>query len=374
MKQFDVIIVGGGLAGLTAALELSGSAKNVLVIEKSSYPCHKVCGEYVSMEVVPYLESLGIDLNDAVRINKMEISNKKGRILKTSLPLGGIGISRYELDYRLYQKALAQGVAFIFGTVTNIEFRDPGFKITTALEEVLSAEVVIGAFGKRSNLDKTLNRKYMERRAPWLGVKAHYNYSDFPDDLVGVHSFDGGYGGLSKTETGAVNFCYLANYRSFKKYADINAFNQKVVSQNPHLKALFNKADLLFSKPLSIAQISFEKKLQVEDHIIMCGDASGLIHPLCGNGMAMAIHSALLASALIKSYLEDIDFSREQLEQTYTSQWNKNFGQRLWWGRQLQSLIMNNFMSDLVLRGFAISDRLTGVIIRKTHGKPIEIS
>ncbi|MEC8402689.1 MAG: FAD-dependent oxidoreductase, partial [Bacteroidota bacterium] len=54
-KIFDVIIVGGGLAGLTNAIHLSKVNQNVLLIEKNSYPKHKVCGEYISNEVIPYL-------------------------------------------------------------------------------------------------------------------------------------------------------------------------------------------------------------------------------------------------------------------------------------------------------------------------------
>ncbi|WP_317045319.1 FAD-dependent oxidoreductase [Formosa algae] len=59
---FDVIIVGGGLAGLSSAIHLSKGNLNVLVIEKNSYPKHKVCGEYISNEVLPYLNFLDIDV------------------------------------------------------------------------------------------------------------------------------------------------------------------------------------------------------------------------------------------------------------------------------------------------------------------------
>ena len=49
----DVIIIGGGLAGLTSALHLSKKGFKVTLIEKHDYPRHKVCGEYLSNEVVP---------------------------------------------------------------------------------------------------------------------------------------------------------------------------------------------------------------------------------------------------------------------------------------------------------------------------------
>lgn len=62
ISQTDVIIIGGGLAGLSSAIHLSKHDLSVLVIEKNSYPKHKVCGEYISNEVLPYLDYLEIDV------------------------------------------------------------------------------------------------------------------------------------------------------------------------------------------------------------------------------------------------------------------------------------------------------------------------
>ncbi|MEM1123715.1 MAG: FAD-dependent oxidoreductase, partial [Bacteroidota bacterium] len=58
--MYDVAIIGGGLAGLVNAVHLSKAGVKVLVLERNTYPKHKVCGEYVSKEVLPYLESIGI--------------------------------------------------------------------------------------------------------------------------------------------------------------------------------------------------------------------------------------------------------------------------------------------------------------------------
>ncbi len=374
MKRWETIIIGGGLAGLTAALELTQNGVDVLVIEKNTYPKHKVCGEYLSGEVVPYLESMGIDLSDAVKIDTLEISSRSGKSLKTRLPLGGIGISRYALDQRMYMEAKATGADFKFSTVTKVEFENEEFIVHTVENEVLQAPVLIGAYGKRSNLDKNLGREFIKQRAPWLGVKSHYRYRGFDDNLVGVHSFDGGYGGLSKTESGLVNFCYLANYEIFKKYGDIETFNHRVVAENPRLKSLLEKGEPEFDKPISIAQVSFQKKMQVENHVLMCGDAAGLIHPLCGNGMAMAIHSGRIASQFIYRFLADQNFDRSAMELAYIQTWNQNFGKRLRWGRYLQDLILNPFMSNLAIRSLTQFDSITRAIIKRTHGKPIEIS
>ena len=368
-----MVIIGGGLAGLSAANHLAGMQKRVLVIEKNSYPNHKVCGEYLSMEVLPYLRELDINLSDAVNIDHLEISHKNGNMLKTKLPLGGIGISRYALDDRMYKAALNKGADFLFETVELIDFQEHAFAIRTSTGSSIMSKIVIGAFGKRSSLDKNLNRDFIRQKAPWLGVKAHYNLPGFPNNLVGLHAFDGGYGGVSKTETGAVNFCYLASYKSFKPFGNVADFEEAVIKKNPHLKELLGKAEMKFAKPLSIAQISFDTKQTVENHMIMCGDSAGLIHPLCGNGMAMAIHSARIASDLILKFLNDPDFSREQLELTYKKSWQNNFANRLRWGRYLQSMLLNQTISNVLIKTFINSQGLTRALIRKTHGKLLEV-
>ncbi len=79
VNSVEIAIIGGGLAGLTAALDLADKGKEVLVIEKNRYPRHKVCGEYVSNEVRPYLDFLGVDLSlfDLPEITSLQLSTQK---------------------------------------------------------------------------------------------------------------------------------------------------------------------------------------------------------------------------------------------------------------------------------------------------------
>ncbi|MDB4293633.1 FAD-dependent oxidoreductase, partial [Maribacter sp.] len=217
--RYDVLIIGGGLAGLTAAIHLARENRSVCVFEKESYPHHKVCGEYVSNEIIPYLDTLGVSLAaTSVAIDTLQLSTVKGQHLELKLPLGGVGISRYTFDDLVYQRALSLGVAFKFLSVTSISYKNNSFECLAAQKTVYHGEIAIGAFGKRSIIDKQLNRNFIKQKSSWLGVKCHYDYADFPENKVALHNFNGGYGGLSKTEKGSVNFCYLASYQSFKKH------------------------------------------------------------------------------------------------------------------------------------------------------------
>lgn len=368
----DVIIIGGGLAGLTAAIHLSKSKFNVIVIEKNEFPKHKVCGEYISNEVLPYFKFLNIKISDLkpALLSKIEFSTANGNILSSNLPLGGIGISRFVLDHYLMQKAIEYGCQIIQDTVTDIHFSNDEFKITTASNLILNSKLTIGAFGKRSNIDLKLQRNFIQEKAPWLAVKAHYS-GKFPSSLVGLHNFKGGYCGVSKVEKNIVNICYLVDYKNFKRYKNIEEFQSKVVMKNPHLKLIFENSNLLFDKPLTISQISFENKKTVENHLLMIGDTAGLIHPLCGNGMAMAVHSAKIVSELILKFRDNTIISRRELEEEYSKEWNYNFRGRIRMGRVLSKILLNHKLSSVLFQIIAIFPFLLPKLIKKTHGKPI---
>jgi len=373
-SQIDVLIVGGGLAGLSSAIHLSKQNLSVLVIEKNSYPKHKVCGEYISNEVLPYLEFLDIDVFKlgAKKIDKFQLSTTKGQLISADLPLGGFGISRFCLDEALANKALENGVEILQDVVEGIQFSNDEFAVETKNKAVFKAKVVIGAYGKRANLDVKLDRKFIKTKSPYLAVKTHVR-GDFPEDLVALHNFEGGYCGVSKVEDDSINLCYITNFKSFKKFKDIEEFQEKVLFRNGHLKTIFNSTVPVFEQPLTISQISFEDKKPVENHILMCGDTAALIHPLCGNGMSMAIRSAQIASVLIIKFFNSELSTREALEKQYLREWNTAFKLRLKTGHLVANLFNQPKISELLMQGLKRFPGILPHIIKRTHGKLIQV-
>ena len=370
----DVTIIGGGLAGLCNAIHLSKYGKKVLLIEKNEYPKHKVCGEYISNEVLPYLDFLDINPFDfgAVKIKKFQLSTTKNKLISAKLPLGGFGISRHTLDFVLSEKAKENGVVIIQDVVLNTVFSEGIFTIETKENNMFTSKVAIGAFGKRSLLDVKMERPFIRQKAPYLGVKIHVK-GDFPDDLVALHNFKGGYCGVSKVEKNAINLCYITNLSSFKKYKNIQDFQEQVVFKNKFLKEIYQNSEAIFGNPLTISQISFETKKPVENHVLMCGDSAGMIHPLCGNGMSMAIQSAQIASKLILNYLNGSLSSRRELEKQYIRQWNKKFRFRLKVGHFIAMLFRKEKVAAILLQALKRIPFLLPIIIKQTHGKPMKI-
>ena len=99
---------------------------------------------------------------------------------------------------------------------------------------------------------------------------------------------------------------------------------QNLLYKNPFLKKIFTEAEFLFPEPVTISQISFDKKEPIENHVLMIGDAAGMITPLCGNGMSMAFHSSKIASEIIEFFLNK-KITRQEMESQYKTAMGKSF-------------------------------------------------
>ena len=366
--MYDIIIIGGGLAGLVSSIQLSKAGKKVIVIEKKKYPFHRVCGEYISNEVRPFLESIGLNFDklSVKEISKFQFTSPSGRVLETDLDLGGFGISRFKIDEELYHLAQSVGVEFLLeNTVESVDFQDDTFTIKTSFD-TFESKYVIGTYGKRTKLDATLQRDFFNKRSPYIGVKYHIKV-DFPIDLIALHNFKDGYCGISAIEDDKYCLCYLTTRENLKKHGNIVEMERNILWRNPHLQKIFTESEFLYDKPEVINEISFSPKTTIENHVLMAGDTAGLITPLCGNGMAMAIHGAKLLSDSILENYED----RDLVEKSYQKDWKKHFEKRLWIGRNVQKLFGNEVVSEIALSTMKSFKPLLRLIIKATHGEVI---
>jgi menaquinone-9 beta-reductase len=364
-----VSIVGGGLAGLVSSILLARKGVDVTLIEKKQYPFHRVCGEYISNEVVPFLKSENLfpDKFSPAAITRFQLTAVDGKSAILPLDMGGFGVSRFSFDDFLFQEAKKSGVNVLQDTeVSSIEFAGDHFSITTPSGSS-DSDVVLCAFGKRSKIDVEWKRSFATKRSPYVAVKYHLRV-EHDHDLIALHNFKGGYCGISNIENGKANLCYLVHRDKLRKAGSIAELEQTVLKKNPWLKSIFDNADFLFEKPETMNEISFETKEPIFNHTLMIGDAAGMITPLCGNGMAMAIRSGKIAAELTHQFCAG-KLSRQQLEAQYAAAWKKTFAGQLWFGRQVQKLFGSEWASNLAIQIAIRTQWIAQTIIRNTHGE-----
>lgn len=374
-NQYDVVIAGGGLAGLALSIQLARAGYSVALFEKETYPFHKVCGEYISLESWNFLEELGLPLSDwsLPVIKRLLISAPNGESIEQELPLGGFGISRYKIDAALAGIARSSGVVLYEASkVTDIVFKNSFFQIQASTGNY-QAKVVCGTFGKRSNLDIKWKRSFTRKKSMklnnYVGVKYHVR-ATLPTDLIGLHNFKDGYCGISKIEEDRYCLCYMTTAANLQASGNsIPEMEKNILQKNPFLENILSSVERLYEQPLTISQISFEKKSQIKDHILFIGDAAGMAPPLSGNGMSMALHGSKIAFRCIEMFLAG-PAARHEMEQEYTDQWNRQFGKRLWVGRQLQRWFGSELRTNFLIHSLKPFPKLVSFLIRQTHGQP----
>ena len=211
--KYDVLIIGGGIAGLSLSIDLAKRGHSVVLIEKGNYPRHKVCGEYISIESHDYLNKLCPPLSTLPlpMIKNFKLSSTGKKQFKTQLDLGGFGVSRYLLEKLLFEEATKQGVVFMLNNrVTEITHDSTlnEYEIKTKTGKV-NASLICNASGRRSNLE-TNKQASAAKGANYIGVKYHIKLQRDPS-LIEIHNFPGGYCGISNVEENISCLCYIVN-------------------------------------------------------------------------------------------------------------------------------------------------------------------
>ena len=255
--------------------------------------------------------------------------------------------------------------------VVDIVFKSSHYEVQTG-NAIYRVKIAAGSFGKRSNIDVKWNRDFILQKPNslnnYIGVKYHIK-TDHPEDTIVLHNFKNGYCGMSKIEDDKYCLCYLTTAANLQEHGGIAAMEEKVLYQNPHLKNIFQSSEFLFDKPVSISQVSFDNKEIVHNHIPLTGDACGMITPLSGNGMSMAMHGGKLLSAKIDLYLQQ-KISLNQMLLEYETQWKTNFAARLRTGRSVQKRFGKTWQTNLFVSFLKHNRWLANKIIKNTHGMP----
>lgn len=375
MITVDAVVIGGGVAGCSAAIALAEAGAATTLIEAKAYPHHKVCGEVLSPGCMPLLQRLGTaDAISELRpapLDHVHITTPNGTRWQSAL--GGVGVSRCALDRVLAERAQTCGARLLDQTsVVAVDGSlDNGFTVTTrassGAQQTLQTRLVIGAHGKRSTLDRVFDRAFLRQPQPFVGLKAHFIGDPIPN-RVELHTFPGGYCGMSEIEGDRRNVCLLVRQDVFARVSggDIPAFVRWMQTQNPALGAWLSTAALAFPSWLSISQIPFVRKTVIECDVLMTGDAAGLIAPLAGDGIEMALRGGIMAAAAGVRFL-DRQWSAADLRARYAAAWRRAFALRLRLARLLQAIMLRPPLLDAGLRLLNTAPAFGALLVRQTR-------
>ncbi len=373
-ESYDVIIIGAGLAGCSAAIQLAQRGHRILLLEQATYPTHRLCGEFLSIEVIEIFQRLGI--LDAVQqagahpIQRAYLTAPRGASFRCELPGTALGLSRYQLDRILFEQAQAVGATCHQGMPVRSVLGSfaTGF-IVSSRAQTFSGRLVLGAYGKGSSLDHKLQRPFIQQQSPWIASKAHYEGIQLPH-LIELHAFPGGYCGLSQVEAGRVNVCWIAHERILRaNRADRpDRHCPEALYQNPVLADRLRAMERV-TTPQNLAQISFAPKAKFEGDLCMIGDSGGMITPLCGDGMAMALSSADLVVPLVTQVLQE-RLSPQAFKQQYQGNWQQAFQLRLQLGRLMHTAFVHPPLATLGIQLCQGIPALGQWLIQSTRGEP----
>ena len=371
-KIYSCGIIGGGLGGLCLAIQLAQKGVEVVLFEKNTYPQHKVCGEYISMESWDFLTGLGVPLDalNLPKINQLGVSSEAGFMLESPLALGGFGISRYSLDHYLCVLARQKGVVIYENCkVLDVEIVDETLSEITTSQGAFLAKIVCGSFGKYAPNFAKLTTEITPQRPNYIGVKYHIK-TDLAANRIELHNFKDGYCGMSKVDNDRYCLCYLSKSSNLQASGnDLKGMEAKILHKNPFLKRVFTESEFLFDKPMVISNVYFHPKATYLNGIFMLGDAAGAITPLCGNGMSMAMRASKLLATLLVLYV-DGQLEKADLIKQYDRVWQANFRSRIWAGQYLQHLFGKKTSTQLALKTLHYWPTLTKKVIGLTHGQP----
>lgn len=371
-KIYPCAIIGGGLGGLCLAIQLAQQGMEVVLFEKNSYPQHRVCGEYISMESWDFLTELGVPLADFQLpiIKQLGISAESGFMLQSSLALGGFGISRYSLDQYLCQLARSKGVTVLENCkVNDVKAADDQVSVIHTSQGHYLAQLICGSFGKYAPNFAKPSHSISKNSPNYIGVKYHIQ-ADLAADRIELHNFQDGYCGISKVDKDQYCLCYLSKASNLQQAGnDLKSMEEKVLYKNPWLKKYFTQSTFLYDSPLVISNIYFHPKAAYLNGMFMLGDAAGAITPLCGNGMSMAMRASKILAGLILLYHRG-EIDKTALVKRYIAAWKANFNNRIWAGQYLQLLFGKKQSTQLALKTLDRLPALTQRLIGLTHGLP----
>jgi menaquinone-9 beta-reductase len=375
----DVIVVGAGPAGSTAAYYLALAGLNVLLIEKARFPRDKVCGDGLTPRAVKSLVAMGVDVSEEagwLRNKGLRVIGGGMRLELDWPELGswpGYGLvrTRASLDEQLARRAQAAGAKLLEGvTVTGPVLDDSGrvtgVETTAEGEEkpkprsksdnaerergdtrAYRARVVVAADGNSSRLSVAMGLRKRDDRPMGVAVRTYYTSPRDKDDYLEswLDLWDGdrllpGYGWIFGMGDGTSNVGLgMLNTSAAFGNTDYRALLKRWLKSMPEE---WGYTEENRTEPVRGAALpmGFNRTPHYHQGLLLAGDAAGMVNPFNGEGIAYAMESGeILARVVAQGLARPTRAETERVLSGYASELQAAYGRYYTLGRVFVQLI-----------------------------------
>ncbi len=326
-RAWQVIVVGGGPAGSSAAWHLATVGLEVCVLDRAQFPRAKPCAEYVSPEASRILDAMGalapLEAGGAASLTGMVVHAPSGDRIHGEFVARhgfrgfrdrGLGVRREILDTLLIERARAAGASVMehvkveavtldaTGAACGVAVRTPHGLRT------MRASLVIGADGLRSIVSRRLNLAHQSRWPRRVALVAHYRGVRDMGSLGEMHVTREGYMGLATVSGGLTNVALVVPRRGATGMSgNPTGFLEAWIAAHPTLSARFREA--MRETPVrATGPFASHATRAWAPGAMLTGDAADFYDPFTGEG----IYAALRGGALLAPFAVEAVQAREQ--------------------------------------------------------------
>jgi flavin-dependent dehydrogenase len=374
----DVLIVGAGPAGSTAALILARAGVRVRLLDRATFPRDKLCGDTVNPGTLAALRRLGVSEGieaRGLRIDGMRVTGASGVVVEGRYPRGlyGRSIVRRDLDWALLQYAIDAGAAFEPGVAVRgaiVEGTDTARTVkgvaagapASSRAYDLRATVTIAADGRRSTL------------AFGLGLASHpvrprrWAAGVYFEDAAGLSSFGemhvraGAYIGVAPVPGGLANVCVVRPARPGDPLLhDPAAMIRQTLAADALLAARFERARAL-APPVVLGPLAVDVRDEPLDGMLLAGDAGGFVDPMTGDGLHFAVRGGELAAA---AALDALTHGWRGVHARVAAARRRDFAGKYYFNRALRALVSSPRLVDAATLGARVAPSVLRAVIAR---------